>query len=137
MPAGATPESLGFVPLPVRAGDLVLIHGQVRACVRALVRACVRKCVRKWAREGGMAELFSGVLDAVRDAFLHAHVHAHHVLTYIVACGQVDHLSLPNTSGKSRHTFQLHLVEGEAAGPKWHPKNWLQYPHGKPFPTFS
>ena len=25
--------------------------------------------------------------------------------------GQVDHLSLPNTSGKSRHTFQLHMVE--------------------------
>ena len=26
--------------------------------------------------------------------------------------GAVDHLSLPNTSGVSRHTFQLHMVEG-------------------------
>ena len=26
--------------------------------------------------------------------------------------GAVDHLSLPNTSGLSRHTFQLHMVEG-------------------------
>ena len=23
------------------------------------------------------------------------------------------------------------------AGAKWHPKNWLQYPAGKPFPKFS
>lgn len=43
-------EAAGFQPLPVKKGDLVLIHGQV------------------------------------------------------------DHLSLPNVSGKSRHTFQLHLV---------------------------
>jgi phytanoyl-CoA hydroxylase len=48
--------------------------------------------------------------------------------------GQVDHLSLPNTSGVSRHTFQLHLVEGEAGGATWHPANWLQYPDGKAFP---
>ena len=75
--AGATPQSLGFVPLPVRAGDLVLIHGQV------------------------------------------------------------DHLSLPNSSGKSRHTFQLHMVEGAAAGATWHPRNWLQYAGGKPFPVFA
>ena len=73
MPEGQTPESLGFVALPVRAGDLVLIHGQV------------------------------------------------------------DHLSLPNTSGKSRHTFQLHLVEGEAEGVRWSKSNWLQYPEGRAF----
>ena len=54
MPAGDDVEqgvrAAGFVPLPVRMGDLVAIHGQV------------------------------------------------------------DHLSLSNTSPKSRHTFQLHLV---------------------------
>ena len=50
--------------------------------------------------------------------------------------GQLDHLSLPNRSDKSRHTFQLHLVEGAAAGVEWSPKNWLQYPDGKAFPTF-
>mmetsp|Transcript_3933 Transcript_3933/g.7831 ORF Transcript_3933/g.7831 Transcript_3933/m.7831 type:complete len:399 (-) Transcript_3933:43-1239(-) len=47
--------------------------------------------------------------------------------------GTLDHLSLPNYSDKARHTFQLHLVEGPAAGITWAPSNWLQYPPGKPF----
>ena len=47
--------------------------------------------------------------------------------------GQVDHLSLKNTSPKSRHTFQLHLVEGPSEGVEWHPKNWLQLSGGRPF----
>jgi len=51
--------------------------------------------------------------------------------------GSLDHLSLPNTSPHSRHTFQLHLIEGEAAGVKWSPHNWLQYPEGKPFPAIQ
>ena len=46
--------------------------------------------------------------------------------------GTLDHLSLANSTGKSRHTFQLHLVEGPAAGVKWSPRNWLQYPTGGP-----
>ena len=33
--------------------------------------------------------------------------------------GAVDHLSLANTSGRSRHTFQLHLVEGPGNGVCW------------------
>mmetsp|Transcript_35273 Transcript_35273/g.77212 ORF Transcript_35273/g.77212 Transcript_35273/m.77212 type:complete len:319 (-) Transcript_35273:421-1377(-) len=45
----------------------------------------------------------------------------------VVIHGQVDHLSKANLSGKSRHTFQLHLVEGPGAGVTWHPENWLQY----------
>eukprot|EP00035_Acanthoeca_spectabilis_P013242 m.243933 g.243933 ORF g.243933 m.243933 type:complete len:155 (+) comp15838_c0_seq1:973-1437(+) len=48
--------------------------------------------------------------------------------------GQVDHLSLPNTSAKSRHTFQLHLIEGPTEGIKWSNRNWLQYPEGRSFP---
>jgi len=72
MPKGETPEAgvraAGFEPLPVRAGDLVLIHGAV------------------------------------------------------------DHLSLANTSGCSRHTFQLHLVEGPNSGVQWAKSNWLQLP---------
>ena len=44
--------------------------------------------------------------------------------------GQLDHLSLPNTSNKARHTFQLHLVSGDTV---WSPHNWLQYPDGKDF----
>jgi phytanoyl-CoA hydroxylase len=40
--------------------------------------------------------------------------------------GRVDHLSLPNRSPRSRHTFQLHLVEG-AAGSAWSSANWAQY----------
>jgi len=51
--------------------------------------------------------------------------------------GQVDHLSMPNTSEHSRHSFQLHLVEGASAGVAWDPGNWLQYPEGKPFPKFE
>ena len=41
--------------------------------------------------------------------------------------GTVEHLSLANTSTQSRHTFQLHLVEGPAAGVTWSRRNWLQY----------
>jgi phytanoyl-CoA hydroxylase len=55
----------------------------------------------------------------------------------IVIHGQVDHLSLPNTSGKTRDTFQLHLVDGPGAGITWSPKNWLQYPAGKTFPSLA
>mmetsp|Transcript_47114 Transcript_47114/g.98790 ORF Transcript_47114/g.98790 Transcript_47114/m.98790 type:complete len:405 (-) Transcript_47114:294-1508(-) len=47
--------------------------------------------------------------------------------------GQLDHLSLPNSSNESRHTFQLHCVEGEDAGVTWSKENWLQYPPGVPF----
>ena len=47
--------------------------------------------------------------------------------------GELDHLSLPNVSEVQRHTFQLHLVEGEKAGVTWADSNWLQYPPGVPF----
>eukprot|EP00662_Eupelagonemidae_sp_cell21_P037102 gene37102-30724_t len=48
--------------------------------------------------------------------------------------GAVDHCSLPNTSDLPRHSFQLHMVEGPSQGVQWHPKNWLQYGDGRPFP---
>lgn len=48
-------------------------------------------------------------------------------------CGELDHLSLENSSDKARHTFQLHCVEGPSQGVTWSPYNWLQYPDGKPF----
>lgn len=51
----------------------------------------------------------------------------------VVFPGELDHLSLPNTSAYKRHTFQLHLVEGERAGVTWAETNWLQYPKGVPF----
>lgn len=51
----------------------------------------------------------------------------------LVFNGELDHLSLPNTSAKARHTFQLHLVEGPDAGITWAPTNWLQYSNGEPF----
>ncbi|CAB9506712.1 Phytanoyl-CoA dioxygenase domain-containing protein 1 [Seminavis robusta] len=47
--------------------------------------------------------------------------------------GELDHLSLPNFSDKPRHTFQLHMVEGDRAGVTWSKSNWLQYPAGLPF----
>ena len=51
----------------------------------------------------------------------------------LVFPGELDHLSLPNFSEHQRHTFQLHLVEGEGCGIKWSETNWLQYPKGVPF----
>ena len=75
MPQIEAVRQAGFVPLEVKAGDLVLIHGQV------------------------------------------------------------DHLSLDNSSGQSRHTFQLHVVDGPSSGVTWHPRNWLQYPPGQAFPS--
>eukprot|EP00931_Biecheleriopsis_adriatica_P007311 TRINITY_DN108610_c0_g1_i1.p1 TRINITY_DN108610_c0_g1~~TRINITY_DN108610_c0_g1_i1.p1 ORF type:complete len:349 (-),score=105.34 TRINITY_DN108610_c0_g1_i1:78-1088(-) len=53
----------------------------------------------------------------------------------VVIHGQVDHLSLPNVSQKPRETFQLHLVEGPKKGITWSPRNWLQYPAGRDFPS--
>ena len=47
--------------------------------------------------------------------------------------GLVDHLSLKNTSSKSRHTYQLHLVEGPNEGVTWSKGNWLQLHDGRPF----
>ena len=51
----------------------------------------------------------------------------------VVFPGTLDHLSLANSTEKSRHTFQLHLVEGEAEGVRWSKSNWLQYPEGREF----
>lgn len=51
----------------------------------------------------------------------------------VVFPGELDHLSLPNTSDQQRHTFQLHMVEGDGAGVIWSPDNWLQYPKDVPF----
>jgi len=51
----------------------------------------------------------------------------------VIFPGELDHLSLPNTSEHQRHTFQLHMVEGEGAGVEWAATNWLQYPKGTPF----
>jgi len=44
----------------------------------------------------------------------------------IVFAGTLDHLSLPNSSPHDRHTFQLHIIEGEA-NYFWCDSNWLQY----------
>lgn len=55
----------------------------------------------------------------------------------VAFAGTLDHLSLPNASDRPRHTFQLHLVEGPAAGCHWAPSNWLQYPRGKAFPSVA
>ena len=53
----------------------------------------------------------------------------------VVIHGLVDHLSLPNTSDRPRHSYQLHLVEGPAAGVNWSARNWLQYAENKAFPS--
>ena len=55
----------------------------------------------------------------------------------LVFAGELDHLSLPNYSSLPRHTFQLHAVEGPAAGITWSPDNWLQYPNSREFPLLG
>ena len=55
----------------------------------------------------------------------------------IVFPGTLDHLSLPNFSKSQRHTFQLHLVEGQGAGVMWSETNWLQYQQRKEFLSLS
>ena len=55
----------------------------------------------------------------------------------VVIHGQIDHLSLPNTSEKQRETFQLHLVEGPSENVTWAESNWLQYKNKKPFPSMK
>jgi len=52
----------------------------------------------------------------------------------IVFHGAIDHLSLGNTSDKTRDAYLLHLVEGPDEGITWDKGNWLQYPSGKEFP---
>ena len=47
--------------------------------------------------------------------------------------GLVDHMSLKNTSPQSRHTFQLHMIEGPSQGITWSSSNWLQLDDGEPF----
>jgi phytanoyl-CoA hydroxylase len=47
--------------------------------------------------------------------------------------GSVDHLSLKNTSSKSRHTYQLHLIEGPNEGIEWSKENWLQLTDNRNF----
>jgi phytanoyl-CoA hydroxylase len=71
---GDCPDDLraaGFLPVPVKAGDLVGIHGLV------------------------------------------------------------DHLSLANTSGNPRHSFQMHLIDSNES--EWSKENWLQYKNSREF----
>ncbi len=46
----------------------------------------------------------------------------------ILLHGAVVHMSKENTSGKSRHAYSIHLVEGEIS-----PRCWLQRPPEMPF----
>mmetsp|Transcript_12869 Transcript_12869/g.23306 ORF Transcript_12869/g.23306 Transcript_12869/m.23306 type:complete len:184 (-) Transcript_12869:2271-2822(-) len=70
---------------------------------------------------------FEGLFDA---GFVPVECSRGDLLAFV---GELDHLSLPNTSTHQRHTFQLHLVEGPNAGVEWTNSNWLQYPKGTQF----
>lgn len=74
--------------------------------------------------EGSLPESLSA------EGFVPVEVKAGDLVTF---CGTLDHLSLPNFSDQQRHTFQLHLVEGQKEGVEWSHENWLQYPEGEPF----
>jgi phytanoyl-CoA hydroxylase len=86
---------------------------------------------KKNADSSGSSSNSSSTIRSLLDAgFVPVECKAGDLLAF---CGQVDHLSLTNTSTRPRHTFQLHLVEGPGAGVAWSESNWLQYPDGKPF----
>lgn len=68
--------------------------------------------------------------ELLKAGFIPVECKAGDLLTF---CGELDHLSLPNSSEKARHTFQLHCVEGPSEGITWSEYNWLQYADGKPF----
>ena len=74
-------------------------------------------------------------LTRVTIASLHRHkpLNAHLPGDLLAFNGELDHLSLPNTSSNARHTFQLHCIEGGDAGVTWSNENWLQYPSGTSF----
>lgn len=78
----------------------------------------------------GSLPLSGSVTDLLNAGFIPIECKAGDLLAF---CGELDHLSLPNTSGTARHTFQLHLVEGEDASITWSTSNWLQYPSGEEF----
>uniref|UniRef100_A0A7S4WC89 Uncharacterized protein n=2 Tax=Ditylum brightwellii TaxID=49249 RepID=A0A7S4WC89_9STRA len=93
-----------------------------------LVDVQTQKDICPW--EGALPEnhTFQGLLDV---GFVPIECKAGDL---VVFPGTLDHLSLANTSKKSRHTFQLHLVEGYyVAGVTWDESNWLQYPNGMSF----
>uniref|UniRef100_A0A7R9U0J0 DEAD-box RNA helicase Q domain-containing protein n=1 Tax=Prasinoderma coloniale TaxID=156133 RepID=A0A7R9U0J0_9VIRI len=46
--------------------------------------------------------------------------------------GALVHMSYPNRSGRSRHAYSVHVVEGDSKHP-WLKSNWLQRPEAAPF----
>ena len=50
--------------------------------------------------------------------------------TLVLLDGRLIHWSEENRSGKSRHAFSLHVVEGNVT---WRSSNWLQRPPDRPF----
>jgi hypothetical protein len=106
----------GYTPLPVQKGDLVLVrHASSIPPIRS-VELCGHPGLKSsawlacWTTTAACCLLPAACLQ----------VH-----------GNVDHLSLSNTSPRSRHTFQLHLVEDNPSTARWRTSNWQQY---DPFP---
>uniref|UniRef100_A0A0C3TBY8 Phytanoyl-CoA dioxygenase n=1 Tax=Guillardia theta (strain CCMP2712) TaxID=905079 RepID=A0A0C3TBY8_GUITC len=85
---------------------------------------------KKWVGKvpGGNPHYSQETVEALKKAgFVSLPVKAGDLVCF---AGTLDHLSLSNRTERERHTFQLHLVEGPAAGVKWASSNWMQYPEG-------
>jgi len=52
--------------------------------------------------------------------------------TLVLLDGRLVHWSEENRSGKSRHAFSVHVVEG-GKGVEWQASNWLQRTADCPF----
>lgn len=52
----------------------------------------------------------------------------------VILHGNVVHWSEANMSDRPRHAYMLHVIDGACHYPE---DNWLQYPPGKPFPSYD
>jgi phytanoyl-CoA hydroxylase len=85
-------------------------------------------CEHDVSWDGGVPE--GGVDGLLGAGFVPVECKAGDLVSF---CGELDHLSLSNTSDRARHTFQLHLVEGASENVTWCGSNWLQYRSQRPF----
>ena len=99
-------------------------------CLWALPGSHAQGVHRQFVRsEGGKVTFVGEAPEYDTSALVPLEVQAG---TLVLLHGANVHCSKENTSGKSRHAFSVHVVEG-AAGHVWNANNWLQRRPELPF----
>ncbi len=125
-----------FVPVEVRAGALVLLHGENvhyrcagggaqclgPACATATARLPCCRLAGPSRDDGGRGESWPHCWPALIPAPAPAPAPAR----------PCPPRSAENTSSESRHAYSMHLVESDAAH-AWSPDNWAQRPADMPW----